>query len=112
MDIGDNLKKLMGMPSDQLGQLPHAELYSARDYATTQEQQDKLGAAEHRAFAREATQENPLMAIPIAAAIPIYDALKGLGVIHARSDASFHSMAEGYKGILEGLISKDNNNNK
>lgn len=81
----------------------HAELYVARSKAKTQEEQDKLAGLEHQAFAREATAENPLLAVPIALATPLYQAGKALGLTDSRSKPSVTQLGQGLKGIGEGL---------
>lgn len=80
----------------------HAELYARRNNAT-QEEQNKLAPYEHRAFAREAVADNPLMAVPLAVAAPVYQASKALGMEQSRSEASTKQVTEAYKGIGEGL---------
>jgi soluble lytic murein transglycosylase-like protein len=84
-------------------QATHAQLYQARYNAKTQEEQNAIAPLEHRAFAREAVTENPLMAVPIAAAIPIYQGAKVLGLTNSRSEASVAQVTEGFKGIGEGI---------
>lgn len=87
---------------DQLGMLPHALLYAARDYANPQ-QQALLGPAEHQAFAREATQGNPWMAAPIAVATPLYSLYKAAMNTGARSPASMGEVSGGLLGVAQGL---------
>lgn len=82
----------------------HASIYMQRERAVTKEEQNRLAGTEHRAFAREAVAENPLMAIPIAAAIPVYQAAKVVGATDSRSDASLSQATEGLKGVKEGLV--------
>lgn len=66
--------------------------------------QKLLAPLEHRAYAREYVQDNPVMGpVSMAVAIPAYTALKALGVKKARSPASVHEMVQGYAGILDGL---------
>lgn len=93
----------------QLKQLPHSELYQLREkYKGNQEAQDLISAYEHAAFAREAVQENPAMALPIAVAIPAYNAYKhftGKG----RSNPSWNQVALSYEGLLEGLRKRFDN---
>lgn len=85
--------------------IPHAELYRLRQGAPKAVQK-KLAPQEHRAFAREWTQENPLLAVPsLLAAIPLYSAAKASGVLKTRSPASIDEILLGYKGIWEGLTS-------
>ena len=66
--------------------------------------QDILGAYEHRAFAREFAEENPIKAaasLPVA--IPAYTAAKAMGLTGARSGASLEEMKQGFIGLGEGL---------
>lgn len=93
---------LAGGEAPDLSELPHSLLYSARGY-TPKESQGKIAAYEHRAFAREAVGENPLMALPIAVGIPAYQAYKAL--VGARSAPSLSQVGQGLLGIGEGLLS-------
>ena len=89
------------LSKDQLAKLDHASLYAARDYLP-REQQGEISPYEHRAFAREATQENPWMGLPIAAgtlAYQPYKILKG----QSRSGASLDQVGQGLLGVGEGL---------
>lgn len=86
---------------DYLEKMSHADLYRMR--AQLGADQGLLAPYEHRAFAREATAENPLMALPIATAIPFYQLQKILGLSGARSAPSMDQMVQAYKGIWEGL---------
>ncbi len=82
----------------------HAALYSARDKARTQAEHDALAAEEHRAFARESVRENPLMALSLLAAIPLYQGYKLTGLSSARSQPSWNQLKSGLLGIKEGLF--------
>lgn len=84
----------------QLRGLDHSTLYAARDYVP-REQQNLISPFEHRAFAREATKENPLMALPIAAGTLAYQPYKALR--GARSKPSLDQVTEGLAGVGEGL---------
>lgn len=100
------------MPSDlpwEQAQESHASLYRARDSAQNKDEQNALARKEHQAFAREVVTENPLMAVPLAAAIPLYTGAKALGLTNARSDASFAEMGDAYKGVGQGLMATDVN---
>ena len=92
---------LKDIPPEVLQQLDHALLYQAREHAP-KEDQNKLAAPEHRAFAREATAENPLMALPIALATLAYQPYK-LATGKSRSDAGLSQVAAGLSGVGEGL---------
>ena len=74
-EIAAAIESLKG---DALSKMSHSDLYSARDIVPA-EYQNKISPYEHRAFAREATQENPLMALPSAAGTdcPPYKILNG-----------------------------------
>lgn len=84
----------------------HAELFNVRaNISQDKETQAKAAPAEHRAFAREWTKENPMVAVPsLLAAIPLYSIAKATGIIKARSPASIDEVAEGYRGLMEGLM--------
>jgi soluble lytic murein transglycosylase-like protein len=81
----------------------HSELYNKRATATNQEEQNTLANYEHRAFTREAVADNPLMAVPLAVAIPGYQATKAMGMQSSRSEPSMAQAGAAYKGIGEGL---------
>ena len=85
---------------DQLNAMDHALLYSARRFAP-QEAQSTLAEPEHRAFAREATEENLSMALPIAVGSVLYPAYKALSP--GRSPASLGQVTGGLKGVGEGI---------
>jgi hypothetical protein len=80
--------------------MDHATLYGARAYVPA-EKQGLLSPYEHRAFAREATQENPLLALPIAAGTLAYQPYKA--IFGARSAPSFSQVGHGLYGVGEGL---------
>ena len=89
------------LKGDELSKMSHSDLYLARNYVPS-EYQNKISPYEHRAFAREATQENPWMALPIAAgtvAYQPYKILKG----QSRSGASLAQVDHGLVGVGEGL---------
>lgn len=92
---------LQSMSPQQLAGMSHASLYSARQYVP-RELQGNISPYEHRAFAREATQENPLMALPIAAGTLAYQPYKFLKG-QARSPVSLDQVGHGLAGVGEGL---------
>jgi hypothetical protein len=97
-------KALLNLSPEDLAQLSHAALYMARARAP-KEQQNMLAPYEHRAFAREATQENPLLALPIAAGAvgyPLYKMLMSPG----RSDPSLNQVGQGLLGVGEGVSNR------
>jgi hypothetical protein len=77
-----------------------------RGMAKDKDTQDMLAGYEHRAFAREAVGENPLMALPITAAIPLYQLVKLLGTTQSRSSPSWEQMGQGLMGVKEGLLGR------
>lgn len=94
-------KALYTLSPDQLAQIPHETLYAARQYISPKDQ-GYIAPYEHQAFAREATRENPLMALPIAAgtfAWPLYKALMSPG----RSAPSLDQVKGGLLGVGQGL---------
>lgn len=96
----EQLAQLASMSPEALGQMDHATLYRARQYIPAQ-LQGLVSPYEHRAFAREATQENPLMALPIAVGTLAYQPYKAL--MGARSAPSFDQVGQGLLGVGEGL---------
>jgi hypothetical protein len=95
------LEALMTNPQ-ALGSMPHAALYQARAQPMPQELQNQLAGFEHQAFTREATAENPLMALPLAVATPAYQIYKAIKP-GSRSEGGLGQMGQGMYGILEGL---------
>jgi hypothetical protein len=64
---------------------------------------------EHREFVRDVVGRNPLMAVPMAAAIPQYTWMKYLGLLPKApntSPASFDEIFAGYEGLFQGLRDK------
>lgn len=81
------------------------EMYQIRKTATNQEEANRYGNFEHRAYVREGVQENPanLLAMPVA--IPVYAAGKATGVIKgSRSETSVEQMKQAYIGYGEGVV--------
>jgi hypothetical protein len=79
-----------------------AELRAMRDKPGAN--QEKLAPMEHRAFAREWVQENPLVAVPsLAVATPLYAGAKALGLMSGRTKPSLYQVGQGYAGIIDGL---------
>lgn len=91
------------MTPEQLSQVDHASLYQAREHLPRQFQ-DMIAPYEHGAFAREATYENPLMALPIAVGTLAYQPYKAL--MGARSAPDLQQVKEGLKGVRDGLVKK------
>lgn len=98
--------RLASYTPQQLGAVDHATLFQARDAnAGNMQLQQLLAPYEHRAFAREATRENPLMAVPIALATPLYAGAKAAGFMRDdnTTDPSMKQVAQGLTGVGEGL---------
>jgi hypothetical protein len=82
------------------------QLRRLRDsYPDTSPMQDVLAPYEHQAFAREWTQDNPLIAAPaLAVSIPGYGLAKLLGLQRGRTAPSWAEVRGGYRGIGQGLL--------
>ena len=66
-----------------------------------------IAPLEHREFMREVVGRNPLMAIPMAGAIPQYAWMKMLGMLPKAantSPASWDEVFAGYEGLFSGLM--------
>lgn len=103
-DLGSSegiAEALLSLSGSDLAQIPHALLYNART-KVPKEQQNLISPYEHRAFAREATMENPLMALPIAAAVVPYQLYKAIDG-KSRSTPSIDQVLQGFLGVGEGL---------
>lgn len=68
-----------------------------------QARQNELAGKDRRYFAELATSKNPLAAIPLLAAIPGDYVAKKLGLLDGRSEPTLDSLAEGYRGMGQGL---------
>lgn len=101
--------EVMQMNDQELATAPMNELITARKSATTQEEQNKLANAEHRAYARETVGDNPAMAASLAVAIPAYYVGKKTGIVKGRSEATVEQMGEAFKGVGEGLANSAEN---
>ncbi len=93
---------LLSLSGKDLAQLPHSLLYNAR-YKVPSEQQNMISPYEHRAFAREAVTENPMMALPIAASVVPYQLYKLIDG-KSRSTPSIDQVLQGFMGVGEGLM--------
>ena len=91
---------------EDMATAPHAQLYMARAKATDPEIQGLLAGYEHRAFAREAVEDNPLMALSLLVATPAYQLAKMSGLTGSRSKPSMSQMGQGLLGIGEGLYNR------
>lgn len=95
---------LTSLTGEQLGKMPHALLYNARE-KVPMEQQGLISPYEHRAFAREAVTENLLLAPAIAAGTLAYQPYKML-MGKSRSGPSMDQVLQGFIGIGEGLANR------
>jgi len=97
--------QLAALAGQDYGSMSHAQLLALRNsLAPDDPRQAILAPYEHQAFAREWTEDSPVVApLSLAFAIPAYAAAKALGLEHARTGASWASIAHGYQGIGQGL---------
>ena len=87
---------------DQLNKLSFSDIRGLRDQPGAD--QNLLGPAEHRAYAKDTVMQSPVLGTAqMALAIPAYTAAKAVGLQSARSDASFKEMGQGYAGIWDGI---------
>lgn len=94
--------ELMGtFDPSELSTQTHARLYSARQHTPPEKQRD-IAKYEHRAFAREAVADNPLMAFSLSAAIPAYQMYKTV-TDKSRSGFDASQILSGFTGVGEGL---------
>lgn len=89
--------------ADQLARMSHHDLLQLRNTPNTDQQY--LAPFEHRAFARETVQDNPLSALGLGVAIPAWEIAKLLSSnnLGSRSKPSLGSALNGYYGVAEGL---------
>ena len=88
-----------------LGSMGFNDLWRMRNAAQGKDAQNAIAPYEHRAFTREATQENPLAALSLSLGIPVYQLAKMLGLTDSRSDPSLEQAKQAYIGVGEGLLS-------
>jgi hypothetical protein len=91
---------------DGLAGLDQVELLRRRKLAKSRELQNALAGYEHRAYARETVQDNPLMALSLLVATPAYQLAKMGGLTNSRSAPSLSQMGQGLLGIGEGLYNR------
>ena len=91
---------------DGIDTADQVELLRRRKLAQTQAEQDILAGREHRAYARETVQGNPLMAVSLLLATPAYQVAKLGGLTGSRSKPSLSQMGQGLLGIGEGLYQR------
>lgn len=99
-----NQPEIKLLPISEMETMSHEQLYRARINAKTPEEQKHIAPYEHRAFAREFVEQNPVTgAVGLAVAIPGYQAAKATGATGSRTGVDTKQMVEGYKGVAEGL---------
>ena len=91
---------------DGIDSADHVELLRRRKLATDPATQALLAGREHRAYARETVQDNPLMALSLLVATPAYQLAKLGGLTNSRSAPSMSQMGQGLLGIGEGLYQR------
>ncbi len=91
---------------DGIDTADQVELLRRRKLATDPGLQALLAGREHRAYARETVQDNPLMALSLLVATPAYQLAKLGGMTNSRSAPSFSQMGQGLLGIGEGLAQR------
>lgn len=92
---------------EELEGMSWQELLALRERTKGQVEQNRVANAEHQRYARDTVEENPAMALPMAAMIPAYQ-LKKAVFGGARSEGGMDQMKSGYKGIVQGLLAKMN----
>lgn len=95
----------MNYTDEELEGLDWQELLALREQARGQAEQNRVANYEHQRYARDTVEENPLMAVPMAAMIPAYQAFKAVRG-NARSEGGLDQMGAGYKGILQGVLAR------
>lgn len=96
-------------PKEEMAKMSHSDLYNLRDKLTSAEAVKLVAPYEHRAFAREFSQELPVIGpLSVAAATPLYQLTKLVGAEDKSggvkdTPASLEQLKEGFKGIAEGV---------
>jgi hypothetical protein len=95
------------LPSEEeMSKMSFIELSGLRyKYDKDTEKQKKIAPFEHRAYAREAVTDNPLLA-PLFAAflIPGYQVAKAVGAHGSRTGVDRRQVVEGLLGVGEGIV--------
>jgi hypothetical protein len=91
---------------DGIDTADQVELLRRRKLATDPQMQALLAGREHRAYARETVQHDPLMALSLLVATPAYQLAKLGGMTKSRSAPSLSQMGQGLLGIGEGLYNR------
>lgn len=90
--------------NNDYSKLNHMTLLGMR-HGASPERQRELAPYEHRAFAREMTEENPLNALGLLWGIPAYQVAKLLGLHSSRTGFDPRQAGHGLLGVGEGLYS-------
>lgn len=95
----------MDFTDDELSKLTWEELLALRNKVQGQAEQERVANYEHQRYARDTVEDNPAMALPMAAMIPAYQAYKSIRG-GARSQGGLEQMGYGYNGVLQGLLAR------
>ncbi len=96
---------------EELAKMSHVDLYKLRaEHSDDPKVQESLAPFEHRAFAREATAENPALAPILGIAVPLYAGAKAVGIDMGdpnsdveQTPPSVEQIRQSFTGIYEGL---------
>lgn len=91
--------------SNQFANLPWNDLYQMRAQSQDPQVQNLISPFEHRAYAREEVQSNPINALLYGAGlIPGYQIAKAIGLQPgSRTGPNWEQFIQGQKGVGEGL---------
>lgn len=89
---------------EMMAKMRHRDLVEMR-FSAPPALQPEIAPWEHRAFAREDVQDNPLSAVTLLGMIPAYQGAKMMGLMGSRTPASWEQFKQGNLGILDGLKS-------
>lgn len=93
------------MKPEDMNFMSYADL---RNMANAGGDKSTIGPYEQHAFTREVVAQNPLMAIPAAAAAPIYEGARALGIVNGAYPASMNTLGQDFRGIGDGLAQSFN----
>jgi soluble lytic murein transglycosylase-like protein len=106
----DAAKAIADYTDEELRNAPSYALVDMRARAAREKDQaaqNRVAGYEHRDYVKQSVEENPLMAIPMALAAPVYQAVKALPKSitgnRSRSEPSLDQLGKAYSGILAGL---------
>jgi hypothetical protein len=84
-----------------VGSMSHSDLYRLRALSPPEEQ-PSIAPLEHRAFAREWTQDNPVLGVGMPLAALGYYLAKKTGAIQSRTPADMDQVFGAVQGTLQG----------